>query len=55
VRHELGEIGRVLEDDGGRGRAFALPLFLDAMWAQVEHVPMLQGWNVLVPSRSRAC
>jgi hypothetical protein len=49
VRQELRQVGRVLDEHGGQGRALAVPLLFDAMWAQVERVPLLQGWNVLVP------
>jgi hypothetical protein len=36
--------------DAPAGRAIAIPALHDAMWAQVERVPILQGWNVLVPA-----
>jgi len=32
------------------GRAVAVPAMPDAMWAQVEGVRIMQGWNVLVPT-----
>jgi hypothetical protein len=35
--------------DASPGRAIAIPALQNAMWAQVERVPILQGWDVLVP------
>jgi hypothetical protein len=32
------------------GRAVAVPAMPDAMWAQLDGVRILQGWNVLVPA-----
>jgi hypothetical protein len=36
---------------GGLGRVLYVPTVWQGMWAQLERIPILQGWNVLVPAR----
>jgi hypothetical protein len=54
ARTGLLRVRDLLQHDGGPagewGRAIGVPGLPDAMWAQVEHVRVLQGWNVLVPA-----
>jgi hypothetical protein len=53
-RTQVRRVGDLLRRDGGPagewGRAIGVPGLPGAMWASVERVPVLQGWNVLVPA-----
>jgi hypothetical protein len=52
VRRELADAREALAADGAGAsldRVLAVPTLVGAGWASLEHVRLLQGWNVLVP------
>jgi hypothetical protein len=54
IHAELARVRDILGGDadveGMLGRAIAVPAMPGAMWAQLEQVRLLQGWDVLVPA-----